>query len=557
MNPNGRSKDLTPEEVSVPNEDDGSIDLIGFVQRYRRGFVAVTVLTVLLASAAFFLGRMLPPIEVVATTDITPTFVGAREGKYPNRAPYSPQDIVSNAVVESIWTSQGLEAAIPLAQLCRNLQVVSGGREIGQLRVEYIQKLSNTKLTSAERIALEAEYAAKTKAMNSASVTISLSGVDGMLTPDQMKRLLAAVPVQWAQQTDVVGGRSYDYPIPRGSELRASGAALAEGSAASAAVVHAERLKDFANALQTSVDALALLAGSAGVRDANGAALVDLSQELSSSRRNLVIPAYIDALAQARQSDPSGYAAIRLTRQKLIESELESAKERARVLREAFTAYADETRMTRRIIDGDRDEPARAGVLANVDGTFIDRVIEQAVKSRDVEFRRELTDRSVKADLEVVEKSAQQQFDTWLDETVVERVIDAKVVAQTTERLRRLTDQLASYSDRAQVLMQLLAARNLNPASAMFTVDVAPTVTYEQVVGTREAISGAAALWFVGVACVVVSGTLSDRRHRSAAAVAATTQALPAYPTAHPMSEIAEGRTAPRRLAAEPRERVP
>ena len=42
-----------------------------------------------------------------------------------------------------------------------------------------------------------------------------------------------------------MGGNAYDYPIPLGSELRASGKSLAAGGAASVAVVHAERLKEF------------------------------------------------------------------------------------------------------------------------------------------------------------------------------------------------------------------------------------------------------------------------------------------------------------------------
>jgi hypothetical protein len=487
--------------------------------------------------------------------DLTPTFPGAREGRYPNKAPYSPQDIVANAVIEPIWRSQGLEDSVPLAQVCRNLQVVSGGREVDQVRTEYVQKLSNSKLTAAERGALEAEFAAKMKAMNAASLTISLSGLDGVLSTDQMTRLLAAIPVEWARATDAMGGNAYDYPIPLGSELRSSGKALAAGGAASTAVVHAERLKDFTDALQKSIDAMALLPGSAGVKDSSGASVIDLSQELTSARRNLVIPAYLDTLAQARKNDPSGYTAIRSTRQKLLESELESAKERARVLREAFTAYADETRMTRRTIDARADDPSRAGVLANVDGTFIDRVIEQAVKSRDVEYRRELTDRSVQAELDVVNKSAESQFEAWLEQTVQARTIDASTAAQTSERLQALTDQLAGYSDRARAIMAALAARNLNPASAMFRIDLAPSVRYERMFGTREVVLGAAAAWFAGIGLVVVAGSLADRRRAAHAGARLTGQDLDAH-VAGPVGQLGERRAAPRWLPSEPREPV-
>jgi len=550
-----RRSDLGPVDSHADDEGGGSIDLLGFVQRHRRSFVAVTAVTGLLAAAGYFASRALPPVDVVAAMDLTPTFPGAREGRYPNRAPYSPQDIVANAIVEPVWKSQGLEATVPVAQVCRNLQIVSGGREIDQVRTEFVQKLSNSKLTAAERGALEAEFASRMKAMNAASLTVSLSGMDGVMSPDQMLRLLSAIPVEWAKATDALGGNAYDYPIPLGSELRASGKALSAGGAASAAVVHAERLKDFTDALQKSIDAMALLPGSAGVKDAAGGSVIDLSQELTSARRNLVIPAYLDTLAQARKNDPSGYTAIRSTRQKLLESELESAKERARVLREAFTAYAGETRLTRRTFDERGDDPSRAGVLANVDGTFIDRVIEQAVKSRDVEYRRELTDRSVQAELDVVAKSAQSQFEAWLENTVQERVIDPFTAAGTAERLATLTNQLASYSDRARFILNSLAARNLNPASAMFRVDMAPTVRYERAFGTREVVFGAAAAWFVGAAAVTLLGVLSDRRRNAMGSMPVAPQDLGAH-VAGPVGAISDRRPNPRRISAEPREPV-
>ena len=555
MNQDMRRSDLGPVDSYADDEGGGSVDLLGFVQRHRRSFVAVTAVTGLLAAAAFFASRALPPVDVVAAMDLTPTFPGAREGRYPNRAPYSPQDIVANAIVEPVWKSQGLEATVPLAQVCRNLQIVSGGREIDQVRTEFVQKLSNSKLTAAERGALEAEFAARMKAMNAASLTISLSGMDGVMSPDQMLRLLSAIPVEWAKATDAVGANAYDYPIPLGSELRLSGTALGGGGAASAAVVHAERLKDFTDALQKSIDAMVLLPGSAGVKDAAGGSVIDLSQELTSARRNLVIPAYLDTLAQARKNDPSGYTAIRSTRQKLLESELESARERARVLREAFTAYADETRLTRRTFDERGDDPSRAGVLANVDGTFIDRVIEQAVKSRDVEYRRELTDRSVQAELDVVAKSAQSQFEAWLEKTVQERVIDPSTAAGTAERLSALTERLASYSDRARFILNSLAARNLNPASAMFRVDMAPTVRYERAIGTREVVFGAAAAWFAGAATVTLLGVLSDRRRIAVGSMPVAPQDLGAH-VAGPVGTISDRRPNPRRISAEPREPV-
>lgn len=556
MNQDMRRSDLGPVDSYADDEGGGSIDLLGFVQRHRRGFVAVTAVTGLLAAAGFFASRALPPVDVVATMDMTPTFPGAREGRYPNRAPYSPQDIVANAIVEPVWKSQGLEATVPLSQVCRNLQIVSGGREIDQVRTEFVQKLSNSKLTAAERGALEAEFAARMKAMNAASLTISLSGMDGVMGPDQMLRLLSAIPVEWARATDAVGGRAYDYPVPQGKELRTSGTAAAASLSATGAVVHAERLNGFADSLKRAVDAMTQLPGSSNVRDSQGTSLIDLSQELNSTRRNLVIPAYLDALAQARKLDPGGYDAIRSTRKRLLDSELEAAKERARVLREAFTSYANETGMAPRGGMAGVDDPNRTGIIANIDGTFIDRVIEQAVKSRNIEYQRELTDRIVTAELDVVERKQQQDFESWLEESVLTaRMVDAAAATATAARLADLTERLAGYADRAQVILATLSARNLNPASAMFRVDMAPTVRYERAIGTREVVFGAAAAWFAGAATVTLLGVLSDRRRIAVGSMPVAPQDLGAH-VAGPVGTISDRRPNPRRISAEPREPV-
>jgi hypothetical protein len=103
--------------------------------------------------------------------------------------------------------------------------------------------------------------------------------------------------------------------------------------------------------------------------------------------------------------------------------------------------------------------------------------------------------------------------------------------------------------------MVALAARNLNPASAMFRIDLAPSVRYERMFSTREVVLGAAAAWFAGVGLVVVAGSLADRRRAVHASARLTGQDLDAH-VAGPVGQLGERRAAPRRLPTEPREPV-
>jgi hypothetical protein len=193
-----------------------SIDALGFLRSHRRGFVIGTVFAGLVTGGLAAVALALPRAGRTAVIDITPTFPGAAEGKYPNRTAYSPQDIIASHVLEPIWRDQHLENVVDFAELGRNLQIVAGGAELELMRSEYLQKLSNSRLTTAERIALEAEYAAKIKSMKSASLTISLAAT-GSLSDDQVTRLLAAIPAEWARGCDAAGARSYDFPLPLGA----------------------------------------------------------------------------------------------------------------------------------------------------------------------------------------------------------------------------------------------------------------------------------------------------------------------------------------------------
>ena len=499
--------------VSDPESQQYSIDALGFLRRHRRALVLGTAFAALVVGAFAAFSLALPRTDRVGVIDITPVFQGAADGKYPNRTLYSPQDIIASFVLEPIWREQHLDAVVDFAALTRNIQVVAGGAELDMVRSEYLQKLGNSRLTTAERIALENEYSAKLKSMKSASLTISLAAA-GSLSDAQIERVLAAIPAEWARGCDAAGTRSYDYPLPSGAELRTSGAQLSSGTAVAFAVVHAERMKEFVDSLTVAIESMSKIAGSEGIKDSAGASIVDLGHELASVRQNLVIPVYIESLRQARAVDPAGYSAIRTTRSKVLDSELQAAKDRARVLREAYEAYADETRMTRRSEAAPMDDSRRSGLMANVDGTFIDRVIEQAVKGRDVEYRRELTDRRLQAELDVVKLGSKAEFEKWLDTAVQQERTSAPSPDAVSERMQSMTESIAKFSDRAREIMRSLAERNLNAASAMYRVDTPPAVRSAAAIPLRSVALYGMALWAGTMAWVVVCGALSDRRRQ-------------------------------------------
>lgn len=493
--------------------DEGSIDLVGFVMRHRSLFLLSTIMAALVTVGGYAIMQALPGSTVVSY-QITLTFKGAAQGQYPNKTPFSPQDLIGTYVLEPIWKAQGLQERIELADLARAVTISRSSRDLSMLQSEYEQKLANTKLTAAERQVLEGEFKSKLDALAQTGFKITCTAAE--LNAGEAERIVEAIPAEWARLSEAAGVTAYEFPLPRAKDLRAAAEALSQnGAEVAASILHAELLRDFVESVASTMATMMTVQGSELATASGGETLIDLRQKFLALQRNLFMPVYIDIMAAAREKSPAEFLSITGVRRRMLEAALTKSEQRSEVLHEALSQLTSEQRDTR--IDGDGGMPSRnSGVLANVDGSFIDRVIEQAVKSRDVEYRRELSERTVEADLDVVEQKARVEFETWLLTTINERR-NAAVVAQTTttpttQRLVSLSNQIADLADRTSEILGVVSKRNLNPASVLYTGDIAPIVATERLVSTRTLAVAGVGLWFTLLGLAALAGAVQDRR---------------------------------------------
>ena len=493
--------------------DEGSIDLMGFVMRHRSLFVLSTVIAALVTVGAYAITQALPG-STVASYQVTLTFKGAAQGQYPNKSPFSPQDLIGTNVLEPIWKAQGLQKRIELADLARAVTISRSSRDLSMLQSEYGQKLANTKLTAAERQELEAEFKAKLEALAQTGFTITCAA--GELSPSETERLVVAIPAEWARLSEAGGVTAYEFPLPQAKDLRTSAEALSKSDTeVSASILHAELLRDFVESVSRTIGTMMTVQGSELATASGGETLIDLRQKVLALQRNLIMPAYIDTMAAAQEKSSADFVSITGVRRRMLEAALAESEQRSEVLHDALSQLSSEQRDLR--VDGGGGVPSReGGVLANVDGSFIDRVIEQAVKSRDVEYRRELSERTVEADLEVVEQKARVEFETWLLKAIDERRSAATTAqpaaASTTGRLVSLSNQIADLADRTREILGAVSKRNLNPASVLYKGDIAPIVSTERVVSTRTLAVAGVGLWFALLGLSALAGAVQDRR---------------------------------------------
>jgi hypothetical protein len=513
------SADSSISSDQALTDGEPGVDMFGALARHWRWFLLSSVAVGLIVVVGVAIARVMPAQDRYGTTEVTLTFPGASEGKLPNGTPFNVLEIASAAVVEPVWRSQALDKDIPIDDLLRSLTVTRKGREARALADLYQSKLSNTKLTVLERDTIEKEWRAELDALKNSSVLLTLSDSHNRLSDEQITQFLGVLPKAWATWSDAIGARNYDYPIPSAAELRASEAQLSwqegSGMGVGATVRHFERLKDFTDTLSLTLVQLSKLPGSDAVRDSRDASLTDLAQEIRAMSRNVVIPAYIEALAIAKTNDPRGYQALRAARMQLQESQYRDAKERALVLKSVFDDFMEvTTRGAGRVkSSSEADKESQTSLVANVDGTFIDRVIDQAVLSRDVSYRRELTEKRLEAELDIVRFSSALAFESWLDESVDDQIAQDAVRGGSSKQTKVLTEQAAQLGNRVADLMGLLAQRNFNSAAATYRVDGEAMVFSTPAITMKTISVAGLGFWALTMLLVGVLAVRSSQSH--------------------------------------------
>ena len=493
--------------------DEGSIDLMGFVARHRSLFMLSTIIAALLTVGGYAITQALPG-TTVASYEITLSFKGAAQGQYPNKSPFSPQDLIGTNVLEPIWKAQGLEERIELADLARAVTISRSSRDLSMLQSEYAQKLANTKLTAAERQVLEGEFKSKLDALAQTDFTITCAAVQ--LSPGDAERFVLAVPAEWARLSEAANSTLYALVLPKASDLEAAVDRVRQGKEDIAAwILFAETLRDLADRLLNSMEVLQQIAGSELQTASSGQMLVDLQQQLTLLHRNLLMPAYVDVMTFAQQKDPSAYRAITEFRRKILESKEADARARSEVLHNALRQLGSDREVVRND-PSSRDAPGEGEIMANVDGTFIDRMIQQAVQNRDVDYRRSLSMQAIEADLQLIDDEARLNFQIWIDEVINGRENDdghnQTRLAESTERMVSLSNQIADLADRTREILGAVSKRNLNPTSVLYQGDIAPVVMTERLVSTRTTVVAGVGLWFALLGLSALAGAVQDRR---------------------------------------------
>jgi hypothetical protein len=188
-------------EYRANGSDDLSLaDVFQFFARAKYWVLAGALALLAAAALALFAKVLTQPMPVSYSSAVVVTMNGVETGTYPNGAPYSVTDLRSAAVLEEVHRINKLQDyGINIADFSGMVSVAPYSPAYSVLVDRYRQRLSDKEITFEERKAIEAEFKQSINSLNSSGLIVTITIPQSLHIPDQLGVKIADdIPSVWA-----------------------------------------------------------------------------------------------------------------------------------------------------------------------------------------------------------------------------------------------------------------------------------------------------------------------------------------------------------------------
>lgn len=559
MVPN-QTPETGPQHEFDDFQQDGGISVLDIVRFLQTRFVQLFVIALLTGAIALGVGYFIHISEgsrVVGAYEFEFAFDGASDGHYPNGIPFSPQDVLAAPVLDAVYTSMNLAGKFEKAAFRTAFTIVQGGIELRLLQIAFEQKLSNTKLTAAERTTLEHEYQAARATLEGGTFILTGDFSKSNLTNLECERILAAIPVAWAefaQKTRGVG--EYDMAVP----TLIPSAKLPNGIDR---FFLAEGLLSTSRRTSECLRRMEGLPGASLVVDRLGRGIADLAADVETSTFVELVPMYCAHMRLAFAQDPEPVNLAIIFRLENSKRAVEMAEAEADLATKAFQDYVSLGNGGNVNSQGPGSTVTGSGMnmggmpMINLSGDFFDRIISQGLAAKDIGYRQLLNDEQLKRQATALALKNELARDEWMLKQILPyefesgahvglnriaivndgsvegelgeqtsftqpgaissdaaavsgqlgsngvslEILSAKV---TGEIVQRFEGRLSNFLERAREFLAMLSTRNLNASSVLFSSQSAPFVEKISSVSLKQVLIATVAAEFVVLGCSVL-----------------------------------------------------
>ena len=193
----------TPNQYPT-QDDDGQIDLVQIIKdlasekkRFlKNGLWALVIWFVLFVAYAFVTYNPSHYYSLVLSLN----FPQAAQSKYPNGSPFSSSDIVSNTVLEKVWTENKLaDRGIKLQDFQKSLSAIPYTGEINFIDTKYKGLLATKNLTRTDIEKIEADYRAEVAQASSKNIKLVLDSGKNSYDLSLASKVLNDIATTWSQ----------------------------------------------------------------------------------------------------------------------------------------------------------------------------------------------------------------------------------------------------------------------------------------------------------------------------------------------------------------------
>ncbi|HUR20172.1 MAG TPA: hypothetical protein VMZ90_05140 [Vicinamibacterales bacterium] len=372
----------------------------------RNVLIGALALAILVAGLGAAYVRWRQGRQMVASLEFRPTFTGMEELTYPNKLPFSSNDITVGSIIDSVYDNNDIGTVCDRESFRGGFFVEQRSDQSTFLDLEYQSRLSEPRITIVERKLLQEEHAAKRKAL---PLQYRLNFVTPKACSGLRQVVLSKVMVDvlktWAAESETKRGvLNYQVQVltPATLDVRSVGAG--------GLLLRADLLRIAIGRVIDNIAEVAKIPGAALIR--LGPSRVTFMEvqgklvDLVGSRLDPLV--MTSGRSMVRESPMWVNETVEVAVRKQHAAERKAAAYKAALADFSSSQGATGPGRAASVAAGAANGTNSQAMMAQVDRSFIDRIVEMSAAS--AVYRQQLTDRMVEAELEAVNEEQRASY---------------------------------------------------------------------------------------------------------------------------------------------------
>jgi hypothetical protein len=473
------------EPMSFPEQNDPSAGdgfslraPIEALYRYRRLIRAALAAVAILYTVAALTTFLVAPVEHESSVHFRLLFDGAAKGEYPNATKFSAEEIVAAPVLTSVFAANQLDRFSTYDAFKDAVYVLQSNPGLDLLTYEYQAKLADTRLSSVDRSRIEDEFQKRRESVKDPSFSLNFRRHERLLSVprDLAEKVLRDTLATWAAQAEQTKGVArYNVPVPSRSALPAGVLDIDDPFIAQ------DMLRAAARHILDDITALEKLPGAQSFRTSQDhRSLGGVKISLQNVMRFDIEPLLMVIRAQGVSRNAALYAENQHAQ---VKREYDAATSIVRTQQDALQAYTNQ-RASARPADGRSGAggPAAAAgletqtTIPQLSDSFLDRLVQMSSQTQisEVAFRQKLTEQIVKDSGRLTSLQMEVAYYDELTRSMRDRASGgpADNAAPIKARAAKAYAEIGTIVDQVVLICNELSARNLNPATVLYTVTI-------------------------------------------------------------------------------------